>query len=603
MPTTAHRTRILIVLVPLLMGLMTLGYRLYDLHVFRHQEFTKTVSKLHGRHIRLPALRGMIVDCNENMLAHSLTVKTIVLDPEAVREDEAVRLKAKRASRVPDLIKVVSDKLAIPKAEVQNKLGERGRYVVLKRKVSEEVSTQLREALRDKGVRGIVFEDDQHRVYPNGASMSHVLGFVNSEQRGIDGVELFMQEDLQGQAGWRQIECNRKGEEIVVYRNQDFPARNGCTVVLTLDQAIQNVVEQELDKACQKHRPDSAVVIVMRPSTGEILALANRPTFDPNSTRKEIDSLKNRAIAELNEPGSTFKIVPIAAALDRRIISLSDRIWCENGRFLYAGRYLNDHKPYGSLTVAEGMIYSSNILAAKVALMLGNESMYRAMLRFGAGERAFGDKPDERWPGEVRGIVRPLSQWTKLSPTRVSMGHEVAVTPIQMACAMSALANGGNLMKPMIVKKIFDQSGKVVKEFFPQVRRRVVDQQAARQLIEPLKQVVSAKGTAEKAGIAGYEVAGKTGTAQKIVDGKYVNDKFVASFSGFFPANDPEVSIYVMLDNPKGIEHQGGSVAAPVFRDIGVQIASYLNLKPTISQIASSTSLGVIQTANPGVMP
>jgi cell division protein FtsI/penicillin-binding protein 2 len=602
MPTRSHRIRILIVAIPLLLAMGGLGYRLYDLQVVRQKELSQIASRMQGRRVELRATRGMIMDCNENILAHSVAVRTVVVDPQSVREENERRVKAKRQIQTPELISVLSGFLAMPKLELQGKLSESGRYVVLKKKVAEEVVHQLQAVLKEKRLKGVIFEEDQMRVYPNGPLMSHVLGYLNGEQRGMDGVEFSMQKDLQGQNGWRMITCDSRGREVVVYRDEDFPAKNGFSVVLTLDQAVQNIVEQELEKAFQQYRPESAVAMVMRPSTGEILALSNRPTYDPNSTSKQIENLKNRAISDLNEPGSTFKIVAIASALDQRLISLNDQIWCENGKFLYAGRYLNDHEPSGSLNVVEIIAKSSNIGASKIAMLLGNEKMHQAMLRFGFGERAFGGEASQQWPGEVRGIVHPLKQWSKLTITRLAMGHEVAVTPLQMMNAMSALANGGNLMRPMIVKRVVDQGGNVVREFFPQVRGRVVDSRAAREMTEALCKAVSTEGTAIKAAIPGFSVAGKTGTAQKFVNGQYSHKDFVSSFVGYFPSEEPEVCVYVMLDNPRGKDYAGGAVAAPVFRDIAVRLASYMNLKPTFQQPAQPRQENrILKVLNRGV--
>ncbi len=601
-PTKTHRIRITILASLLLLGLVALGFRLYTLQVVRHAALASTVNKMHGRVEKLPALRGPILDCNENVMARSVVVRTVVLDPQTVREDDARRAKAGQPLRAADMARILGDELAMPVEEIRQKLDLTTRYVILKHKVPEETARELLETLKREHLRGVKCDDDQMRVYPNGALMSHVLGYMNSDQSGMDGVEKLMHVDLKGQDGWRRIECDRLGKEIVVFRNEDFPARNGCSVVLTLDQAIQSIAEQELDVAVQKYMPEDAVVIVMRPATGEVLAMASRPTFDPNAGEKAIDSLRNRAVSDLNEPGSTFKIVTIATALDNRIVTLNDTIWCENGKFLYGGRYLTDHEPFGSLTVAQVLEKSSNVGAAKVALMMGNAKMHRAMLNFGFDERAFGDQPGERWPGDVRGIVHLLKSWVPVSITRVAMGHEVAVTPIAMANAMCALANGGNLMRPMMIKRVVDQNGSVIREFFPKVRRRVVDQQAAHEITEALEMVVSKDGTAAKAAISGLRVAGKTGTAQKLVNGQYGHDEYVSSFIGYFPADAPELCIYVMFDNPKGKDRYGGAVAAPVFHNIGVRVASYMNLKLSRPE-PSRVSASIIPASNhPGVM-
>ena len=586
----------------LLAGFGGLGYRLYDLQIIRHKELAQAVNRTHEQRIRLPALRGTIFDRNNNLLAHSVPVQTVVVDPWLVQREEESRAKDGRSPVMPEMTALLCARLGLSKDEVSRRLKAPGRYAILRRKVPQETTKQLEEDLRKKRLRGVIFEDDQMRTYPNGSLMSHVLGYVNAENRGMDGVEYLMQTELQGQDGWRKISRDRRGREIVIFRNEDFSARNGYRVVLTLDQAIQNIAERELDRAVERHHPDSAVAIVMRPATGEVLAMASRPTFDPNSNAKQVETLKNRAVADLMEPGSTFKVVTVAAALDHRILSLDDTVWCENGKFLYADRYLNDHEPYGMLTTTGVLVHSSNIGAAKIALMLGNDRMHRAMRSFGFGEMAFGERPGECWPGEIRGVVHPLRNWSQVSITRVAMGHEVGATAIQMANAMCALANGGNLMRPQMIKRLVDENGNVVREFLPQVRRRVMDREAAREMTRALRQVVGKKGTAERAQVPGFAVAGKTGTAQKVVHGRYAHDQFAASFIGYFPADDPELCVYVMLDSPKGGEYTGGAVAAPVFREIAAQSASYLNLKPS-RRLFPPNDAGVLPAANMGRLP
>ncbi|MDD2708990.1 MAG: penicillin-binding protein 2 [Verrucomicrobiae bacterium] len=588
----------------LLAGFGYVGFRLFDLQVTRHEELAQEASRKHEKKIVLPAVRGSILDRNENQLAHSVAAKVVAIDPQCVREQDLKRSKAGRPSMKEELAAVLSEQLGLPRLEIDLKLLDSRRYVVLKRKVLQEETGQLAQILRERKLQGVIFDEDQVRTYPNSALMSHVLGYVNSEGRGMDGVELLMQQELQGQNGWRRTECDRQGREIVVFRNEDFSPTHGYNVMLTLDQVIQSITEQELDKAVQKCLPDGAVAIVTRPSTGEVLAITSRPTFDPMAADKKIETLRNRALTDMIEPGSTYKTVAVAAALDQRIVTLDDRIYCENGKFLYAGRYLNDHEPYGMLTVAEVLMHSSNIGAAKIALLLGKERMHRAMLDFGFGARTFDEGRGRGWPGEIRGVVHPLRDWSKVSITRVAMGHEVGVTPMQMVNAIAAIANGGNLMRPQIIRRVVDGNGRVIREFFPQVRRRVVDPNAAHAMTDALCRVVSMTGTAQKAMVPGFSVAGKTGTAQKVVNGEYVHDQFFSSFCGYFPAEDPALCIYVMFDNPKGKEYYGGAVAAPVFREIAIRTASYLNLRPTQPIVAASDeSKGLLRAAGKRRVP
>jgi cell division protein FtsI/penicillin-binding protein 2 len=582
MPTRLHRLRALLLAAGGLLVLFGLAARLYWIQIVRHDALRRLAGRQIGCRVALPAQRGMITDCNGNVLAHTIARRLVAADPKAISQLEDARAKKKLPPFRAELARLVADQLALPRAEAAEKLARESRYVVLARRVPEELADKLRELLAPAGFQScFTFEEDPERLYPNGQLMCHVLGYVDAAQRGVDGVERVMQADLRGEDGWRVGETDRRGREIVAYRSEDFPPRNGYTVVLTLDQTIQDIAEQELDRAVEAHRPDSAVAIVTRPATGEVLALASRPAFNPNDPDKPVDHLRNRAVSDLNEPGSTFKVVTVAAALDQRIVALGDVFFCENGKFEYAGRELTDHQAYGNLSVAEILVHSVNIGAAKIAIKLGKERMHAAMRAFGFGERAFGDRPTEAWPGEVRGIVHPPRAWSLVSITRIAMGHEVGVTPIQMTGAIAAVANGGNLMQPIIVRRVVDEKGAAVREFFPRVRRRVMDHKSARELTEALKRVVSQEGTAAKAAIPGFQVAGKTGTAQKLVNGQYVHDRHVSSFIGFFPASDPELCVYVMLDTPKGKEQYGGSVAAPVFREIGARVATYLNLRPS----------------------
>ncbi len=360
-----------------------------------------------------------------------------------------------------------------------------------------------------------------------------------------------------------------------MYRSQNVDPRNGYDVQLTLDGYIQHIVERELDRAMEKLNAKAAIALVIRPSTGEILALANRPTFDPNQYGKATsEQLRNRAISLVAEPGSTFKVVSIAAALNESIVSLEDTFDCERGHFWYAGRVLHDAHPHGTLTVREIIKVSSNIGAAKIALKMGEVPLYHYVRAFGFGQRLGIDLA-----GEELGLAHPLKAWTKLSVTRIPMGHEIAVTPLQMASAVACIANGGILMQPMIVKQVTDENGRPVAVFSPKPIRRVLNPRAAALMVQALQTVVEEGGTGSMAAIEGYKVAGKTGTAHKIEGGVYVN-KYYSTFVGFFPADRPEVCIQVSFDEPRGT-YYGGSAAGPVFRAIGEQVARYLDIVPT----------------------
>ena len=411
-------------------------------------------------------------------------------------------------------------------------------------------------------MRGISFEQEATRVYPNEQLLCHILGYVNGDNVGVDGIERTMDEFLRGHDGFRYTERDRTGKEIVPYRGQERDARNGCNVHLTIDMGLQNIVEMELDAAIKQFHPKSATVILMQPKTGEILAMANRPNFDLNA-QDDVppDHRRNRAIADMIEPGSTFKIVTTAAALTEKIVHPGTMINCENG--YYAAAKLHDHHPYPDLSVHDILVKSSNIGVAKLAIQLGDQKFYEYVRRFGFGERT-----GVNLPGEIPGVVHPPHKWSKISITRMPMGQEVGATPLQVTTAMCAIANGGHLMMPQIIRDVVDDQGHTITPFPPQEVRVVASKDATDAIRDALIEVVSPKGTATLAHVAGYKVAGKTGTAQKIdADGHYSHEHYVVSFVGFMPADDPAFVGLVMLDDAE-VAHDknyGGMVAAPHF--------------------------------------
>ncbi|PAW83229.1 MAG: hypothetical protein B9S33_14060 [Pedosphaera sp. Tous-C6FEB] len=432
--------------------------------------------------------------------------------------------------------------------------------------------------------------DDQIRIYPNQSLAAHVLGFmgpvtrtnkltgvVTTETTGLDGLELQLDSKLDGVRGWRETEVGGRGTELVMNRMQEVGAQDGLNAVLTVDAAMQHILETELTEIMARFNPLSASGIVLRPRTGEILAMGSRPTYDPNFPGKSpIAALKNRMTVDSYEPGSTFKIVSIGAALNEGLTTLGERIDCERGSWNYKGRPLRDHDPLGILTVEEVMMKSSNIGSAKIGLRLGNQGLFNYITAFGFGERT-----GVLLPGEARGQLIPVRNWDGITGSRVSIGHSASATPLQMAMAVAAIANGGRLMRPLLVDRLEDADGKVVMKSHPQVVRQVFKPEVAKQVVETLKRVVTTDGTADKARLGYYTAAGKTGTAQKLVNGQYSHEKYFSSFIGFFPADNPELLIYVCVDEPeKSKGFYGGQVAAPAFKNIALRSANYLNIRP-----------------------
>jgi cell division protein FtsI/penicillin-binding protein 2 len=431
----------------------------------------------------------------------------------------------------------------------------------------------------------IFAEPDEMRVYPDGALAAQVLGFSSIEDAkagdhefsqiiGRDGIELALNSELSGVAGWRVTDTDRAQRELVARRDEDVRSRDGLNAELTIDSVIQNILETELAQAMKEHTPKSITGIVIRPSTGEILAMATLPNYDPNQPSTISPETRDRCISDVMEPGSTFKIVVVSGALNEGVVHLDDQFDCEQGHFAFAGRILHDHEPFGILTTKGIITKSSNIGAAKIGIKLGQERLYDYAADYGFGERT-----GIPLPGEVSGILHPVKDWSKVSIAQIPMGHGVAVTRLQMAMAMCALANDGWLMHPMLVKCLVDRDGNVVERYAPQRVRQVVSDAADKDMIEALKTVVTSEGTAPGAAMKDYVVAGKTGTAQKIENGTYSTDKYNASFIGFFPADNPQVCISIVMDEPKE-GYYGGQVCGPVFREVAERCASYLNIPP-----------------------
>jgi cell division protein FtsI/penicillin-binding protein 2 len=565
-------TRALIVVTGLSLGFTALAGRLVQLHVLRHAELSAEAASNRELVVKRQGRRGEIRDCTGSLLANSQSVRIVCADPSITTSNAAVV-----AAKLSPLLKMDTGLL-------QTKLSGPGQYVRLKPKVDEETAQQIR-ALK---LKGIIFEDQYLRTYPNGALASHVLGFVDFDQKGVQGIESAMDQYLAGIAGYEVIERDRKGREIRALRAEGIEPREGYHVELTLDHVIQHIAETELEKAMAEFHPQAGVIIVTRPRTGEILAMSSRPTFDPNKAGDgPADARRNRCISDVAEPGSTFKIVVCSGALNEKLIQLNDQFNCESGAWLYAGRILHDAHPYGILTVEQILYKSSNIGAGKIGVKMGPARLYEYIRRFG-----FGHKTGVGLPGEVSGIAHPLNRWSGLSITRIPMGHEIAVTPIQMLMALNAIANGGRLMKPQIVKRVIDNDGRVVLENAPQQVAQTITSQATAMMTKALRTVVTTEGTAPKAAVDGYDVAGKTGTAQKIENGQYVR-KYYSSFIGYLPAADPEISILVSLDDPSGGAYYGGSVSGPVFRRVAEKVVEYLGIPPqkpftNVRQVAST---------------
>lgn len=577
-----------ITLASAFLGLLFTGFssRLIYIAVAKHDEYSSLAAEKNSIRQPLYAKRGLIYDRNGEILAENAPIRTAVADGTHIKD-------AKNAELIAEII---APPLNMDTAELAKKLtravDRENKWMVLRHDIPAEIAFEITRALEGAKLRGIYFSPDSKRVHPNGSMLSHVMGFLDHERRGIQGVEASMEEYLRGQDGFRFIERDRTGRELVVYRGQEREPRDGLNVTLTIDMGLQSIVEDELDAAVKELKPQTAVVLMANPKTGEILATASRPNFEPDAIGDaEPEQMKNHAVIDMFEPGSTFKIVVASAALNEGLVNTASQIYCEGGRFAYGGKILRDHHAYGMMTVHQILQKSSNVGSAKLALLMGEQTFYEYMKRFGFGERS-----GIELPGEIPGLLPPPARWDKLTITRMPMGQAVAVTPLQTVQAFGVIANGGKLIAPHIIKSLSDGSGKVIKEFEPTVIREVVNPQTASIVNAALMDVVSPKGTAVLASVPGFRVAGKTGTAQiPKPGGGYYENKYLASFVGYMPAEDPAFVCLVMIQDPKvGAEmYYGGLVAAPIFSRIAERAARYLDLQPIlkaepITQVAAN---------------
>ena len=575
--------------------------RLVELQIDQGAHFAALASQKQVFRQVIPAHRGSIRDIHNEALADDLPMRRVVADATRLRvlpppKDPADKTKGKDAAQdKPDAAleaaSLLADTLELDEAALKEKLATKRPYLILARQVSVDKATLLKTRLEAHRLAGIYFEQDASRIYPNGSLLCHAIGFTNYDGAGIEGVEKSMDRYLQGRPGYRYITRDRTGAELVQHRGIEQPPHDGCDVRLTIDMGLQNIVERELDAAMKIYNPDTAVVIFTRPKTGEILAMASRPNFDLNARADAaLEDKVNRAVLSMVEPGSTFKIVTVSAALNEKLVAAGTQINCEGGRWMYNGNLLHDAHPLGTLTVHDILVHSSNIGAAKLGLQLGENRLYDYVKTLG-----FGDRTGIDLPGEIGGVIHPVKNWSKISITHIPMGHEVGVTPMQLVMAMGAMANGGKLMAPQIIHSITDDRGAVIAEYKPAVVRQAIRPEVAREVVEALKDVVSAKGTAKGAAVEGQVVAGKTGTAQKVGDhGTYLPGKYVVSFCGFFPADDPEILGLVMLDNAttRAGENYGGKVSGPIFASIAEKAARYFNLEPTAPILVANPPKG-----------
>ena len=548
--------RMLIVAGLALFWMIAVFGRLGYLQLIQHSEYMTRALRQQQHTIEITPKRGAIYDRNMHPLAMSVPVDSAFAVPSEIKDQ-------------PLAARLISGIIGVRQDELEDRLQSSKTFVWIARKLPPDKA----DALNKLNLKGLYFQKENQRYYPKRDMAAHVLGFVNLDEKGIGGIESELQNQIGGKAEKILVMADAKQRP---FDGGAAQRERGASVVLTLDEKIQYVAERELAAAIAKTHAMAGTVIVMNPNNGEILALANWPKFNPNNaTDYPADTRMNHAVSGIYEPGSTFKLITLAAAFDQGMIRPDEVFDCENGAVYIAGHRIRDHKPFGLLTVSNILAQSSDVGAIKIALRLGAPKFYEYIRAFGFGQRTGVDIP-----GESRGMLQPLETWQPISIGSTSMGQEVGVTPIQLVTAVSVIANGGMLYRPHVIaemrrgNEVLPATGLLA----PVEPKQVIKPQTAATMRRLMEGVIL-NGTGTRAHLDGWTAAGKTGSAQKIDPntGRYSATQLIASFSGFAPISNPVITVLVSLDSPVG-EHEGGQVAAPVFKRVAEQVLSYLNV-------------------------
>ncbi len=583
-----------------------IGVRLLDLHIFERERLISYVDRARRQITIEPAKRGDVLDDKGDRLATSRSLIVLGADPQALlkadepkwpelakllnlRLSELTRIfntKTRPAAALSSSAEATADE-ADALAET-TEAGPAGERLIRWAKLSETVEESTYDQINKLGIKGVYGNRSFTRAYPHNQLAAHLIGFVNKAGEPAAGIEAFADFYLRGQDGWRESEKDGLRRELAQFRNREVSATAGYSVRLSIDSAIQHIVEQEIDAIVKNFNPAKVTIIVSDPRSGFVLALGNYPTFNLNEynelSKEQMGQMRNVAITDVLDPGSTFKIVASAGALNDGLVTPATRFDCSIDSIEYRGkprRFMRDDHPFKHpLTVSEIVSHSSNVGAARLGMVLGEQKLYDYARAFG-----FGEKTGFPFGGEVNGFLNPVDKWSGVDITRIPAGYSISATPMQIHYAMGTIASGGALMRPQIIRQVTDESGEVVYNFGPSVRRQVLSTKTAEQMARMLQKVVSEEGTAAKAAIPHFELAGKTGTAQKLINGRYSDRNHIGSFSGFFPASRPRVVMTVIVDDGKpanGRVGYGSVVAAPSFKHIAEQLIQYLDIKPVI---------------------
>jgi len=535
--------------------------RAFQLQVLQGDEFKQRAERQHQRVVPLSPQRGTIYDRNGEEMAVSIEVDSIYVNPQKVED-------------APGSAKALAVALDLPLEKVRRKLESGNSFQWLKRRVTPREG----DAVRKLKLAGVQTVKEHRRFYPNSSIGAQLVGFTGLDPEGLEGLELEYDTLLLGQSGYLVTGRDALGRGMGSGDDSVREGVHGNSLHLTLDRNLQYLVEKELAAGVKAAGARAGMAVLLDPDSGKVLAMASQPDYNPNAISDYRPSQwRNRSICDTFEPGSTFKLFLMAAALEEGVVEKSDKIYCENGRYRVGGRYIHDHKKYGELTVEEILKYSSNIGVAKISKKLERERFYRYIRDFG-----FGDALGVDMPGEVGGTVHSPERWFEVDLAAIGFGQGLTVTTLQMANAVAAIANGGYLMQPYVVDRVLAGDGRIVAQHQPQLLRQVIGEDTAATMREMMAKVVADGGTGTRGRVPGFRVAGKTGTAQKVdpVTGGYSVDKRVASFVGFVPVDDPKLVLAITIDEPQGVSY-GGVVAAPVFSRIAAQALIDMNVAPT----------------------
>ncbi len=619
MNSVAARRRCLILCLVFVTGLSGLSARLIFLQVVKSEEYAKKSDRVSIRKEILKANRGCIMDANNQLVARNIPRARLALDKKLLQDigpatlalankelretsewrqwDASTRKREiqSRASQLKNemqantiiqkyiahVIDVFARPLGMNRTELRNRMNlsnKRQKYVVLKKDVSEDDVTKLKELTMEHSIlHAFVFEETQKRWYVMPEMAAHIIGFVGHEGRGKSGIESQMNQYMAGKDGY--VKNHRdKFDLLAVAKPQEIrPPIHGLNIQLTIDMGLQAILEEELAAGLAEYEAEKGTIILMDPKTGAVLAMASCPTFNLNTRENIAKNGYDFATQALYEPGSTFKIIAMAGALDQGLIHPGTQINCHNGNYQVGSVRVPDHHPYGMLSMEQVLAKSSNIGSYKIALQLGSSRFFDYAKNFG-----FGSKTGVRMAAESSGVMRNTGNPTDFS--RISYGYAVSVTPLQVACAYSVIANGGTLMKPLLVKSVMANNGAEVMSYKPLPVRQVLKESTARKMRRALATVVDKKSTGWRAAVAGYKVAGKTGTSVKInPQGGYLDGRYTVSFAGMLPAEDPAFVCLVVVDDPQTTEvkRYGGTIAAPIFAKVATRVASRMGIEPT----------------------